>query len=1256
MISIVFYDQAKAFDCVSPEALKPTLERIRLPSRTIGLIISGIVGATSRARTFYGLSSPRILRRGLRQGDPLSTIIYAFFIDPLHARLEELAITKGAGYALKNSLYPPTASSGFVDDIAITANKIAGTKDQHGAVKEFNLATGTGLNAGKSHWLTEGTQAEAEASSPRLLVPDQVPIKPRVRDPESSYPPTVRYLGAWTNLELNWRTMLSRMGSVVREGLAIMRDNGMAIKPATWLWNHMIVPRLEKGLRLGLHLRRDGEGDFFRRTVKTWQAMFNRYITSTAGAAHTDSSPSLGVMLGCGAIHLPTHAALLARNDLLLRLNGSDHDPASLSARTRVQALYELTPGEEIPWLHHKDTMSFLYNRWANNRAPLRPRPRQNYLNRYGEALLDLLGDHHVLLPNYELHLNSQLVEMMGMRHSPLGPPVGRDAHIAPSLSSAIEGFFTEPTTLNPPAEFQAEIDPYAFQWHLAHRDEPIDFERIINSVQGTLWVFTDGSTTGCMDEDSGAAAVWVGSKDGFHHRLATIRARARRFEGNYLPELLGLSLALKFTPRNCPIIIVYDCESAALSAKKLLNRVSHRSRITVSARQPLEITRRLLNARSAPTNWVKVTSHAGKSWGNDAADEEAKKARSGYQSTLSRVWRIGAERLILLRSAPPRLMRRPFPASSGRMRRGPHTQVMERVRNHFERWNLQQIIRSEAFNGSRLGLICREATQQLPPTLDRIHKITKSKVAAAAYLLLTGQIPTRTKRFPEWRGANRSPPRKLEDKECIRCLTGAEDNCTHFFQCPLNVKALRSIANELWLTLVVPRIKVHHSFPITQTDRCRLHMWAAYKGLDLTLNLNAEGDNPLSPSNLKGTLISPTLLNLMNAWIKGLGLAPARRDDTHPEHRNRGCRNWARALQEQRNTDANTPIVPVLSPENGSHIRADEGPHPLIWSSLASLRIHPSIFTLVADCSPWLAPPEGIWWYRLTRENRRTTQPTLSSLAPAINGRWRGKVALVWLLTKPLREVTQIVRQALESLERVEDRAAHRPTERLAFILSNSSWNEVTWILSHFRGVRWTHTRSHVLTTQAGPPSNETEALLPRRVEANYLFVQGKDSVQNPNAHRWQNELHEWASQIVETLSKDVDELPPTPIATLGLKNGAWWEGHITPHWDNRNGRRGTTPPRMGNEWRVNPSLEAELDCCLTDEARHRLGWKEWVVACQASWLGCLPENLRATTGYSEWLLIQEIAKPLCSQVLESLLNLILTHTRPHKRMMERT
>ena len=128
-ITLEFFDQAKAFDCVLPEVLRRTLQAAGLPKAFQDLVCSGILQATARVRTYYGLSHPVKLRRGLRQGDPLATLLYVFFINPLHLRLEELA--QEHGYRLRGATNLAITSGGFVDDVVVISRSLRGAAALH---------------------------------------------------------------------------------------------------------------------------------------------------------------------------------------------------------------------------------------------------------------------------------------------------------------------------------------------------------------------------------------------------------------------------------------------------------------------------------------------------------------------------------------------------------------------------------------------------------------------------------------------------------------------------------------------------------------------------------------------------------------------------------------------------------------------------------------------------------------------------------------------------------------------------------------------------------------------------------------------------------------------------------------------------------------------------------------------------------------------------------------------------------------------
>jgi hypothetical protein len=132
-------DIRKAFDSVSWEYILDLLQRRGFPHRFRNWIAALFSTATSRV-LLNGIAGPPIAHgRGLRQGDPLSPLLFVLAIDPISQILEEATCVgllhklRGRGAILHTSLYADDAAV-FIAPIKSDVQNIAGILQNFGEV------------------------------------------------------------------------------------------------------------------------------------------------------------------------------------------------------------------------------------------------------------------------------------------------------------------------------------------------------------------------------------------------------------------------------------------------------------------------------------------------------------------------------------------------------------------------------------------------------------------------------------------------------------------------------------------------------------------------------------------------------------------------------------------------------------------------------------------------------------------------------------------------------------------------------------------------------------------------------------------------------------------------------------------------------------------------------------------------------------------------------------------------------------------
>ena len=154
---LVSLDQAKAYNRVDQDWLLRVMKAMGLPRCLVGMVQDVLPNCQSRVRINSGYSEWFKLRRGVRQGDPLSCLLFDFSIEPLAMRLRRIVggISVGGLSPAKVMLY--------ADDINLFLSETDDVPLVSSCLTDVSFAIGSRFNLDKTDVKPLGPAAFVQA-------------------------------------------------------------------------------------------------------------------------------------------------------------------------------------------------------------------------------------------------------------------------------------------------------------------------------------------------------------------------------------------------------------------------------------------------------------------------------------------------------------------------------------------------------------------------------------------------------------------------------------------------------------------------------------------------------------------------------------------------------------------------------------------------------------------------------------------------------------------------------------------------------------------------------------------------------------------------------------------------------------------------------------------------------------------------------------------------------------------------------------
>jgi hypothetical protein len=231
-IHAVFLDWKKAYDSVPFPVLRAALEGMGLAEAEVTLVMNLYQDGKATVRTEFGHTEDLEVQKGVRQGDPLSPLLFNLVINSLVRRLARQGQTCHSWLSLSTMAY--------ADDIVLLAPTAARMEALWAEVIAFAEATEMSLGIGCDKTVYTATRCRVLANLHAGGV--DIPFLP----PDKAY----KYLGFWISLDGGLEQELAAINRKMAAFAAAVRDKHMPLAQRVVAVNAGLAPFLRYHFQL----------------------------------------------------------------------------------------------------------------------------------------------------------------------------------------------------------------------------------------------------------------------------------------------------------------------------------------------------------------------------------------------------------------------------------------------------------------------------------------------------------------------------------------------------------------------------------------------------------------------------------------------------------------------------------------------------------------------------------------------------------------------------------------------------------------------------------------------------------------------------------------------------------------------------------------------------------------------------------------------------------------------------------------------